>query len=90
VAPQFSYMQRSDMVRKPCRNRDSIAPRRHCQVDGAGVFGCLMWVGHTGFVDAAPSSLYKGHRYSVEIISHCVWLYAQSDTGTTLGDGDAA
>ncbi len=21
------------------------------------------------------SSLYKGHRYPVEIISHCVWLY---------------
>jgi putative transposase len=26
-------------------------------------------------VDATPSSLYKGHRYPVEIISHCVWLY---------------
>ena len=26
------------------------------------------------FVDAT-SSLYKGHRYPVEIISHCVWLY---------------
>jgi putative transposase len=26
-------------------------------------------------VDAAPSSLYKGHRFPVEIISHCVWLY---------------
>ncbi|MFV5997137.1 transposase, partial [Streptomyces sp. NPDC056231] len=24
-------------------------------------------------VDTAPS--YKGHRYPVEIISHCVWLY---------------
>jgi putative transposase len=22
-----------------------------------------------------PSSLYKGHRFPVEIISHCVWLY---------------
>jgi putative transposase len=33
-----------------------------------------MWVGQTGFVDAA-SSLYKGHRYPREIISHCVWLY---------------
>ncbi|MGH3885168.1 MAG: hypothetical protein ACRDSZ_01135 [Pseudonocardiaceae bacterium] len=21
------------------------------------------------------SSLYKGHRYPAEIISHCVWLY---------------
>jgi putative transposase len=30
--------------------------------------------GQTGFVDAT-SSLYKGHRYPVEIISHCVWLY---------------
>jgi putative transposase len=26
-------------------------------------------------VDAVPSSLYKGHRFPVEIISHCVWLY---------------
>jgi len=24
---------------------------------------------------AVSSSLYKGHRYPVEIISHCVWLY---------------
>jgi putative transposase len=24
---------------------------------------------------AATSSLYKGHRYPMEIISHCVWLY---------------
>jgi putative transposase len=32
-------------------------------------------VGQTGFVDATPSSLYKGHRYAAEIISHCVWLY---------------
>ena len=24
---------------------------------------------------AAASSLYKGHRFPVEIISHCVWLY---------------
>jgi hypothetical protein len=39
------------------------------------MFGCLVWVGQTGFVDATPSSLYKGHRYPVEIISHCVWLY---------------
>jgi putative transposase len=26
-------------------------------------------------VDATPSSLYKGYRFPVEIISHCVWLY---------------
>lgn len=31
-------------------------------------------VAHPGLVDAA-SSLYKGHRFPVEIISHCVWLY---------------
>ncbi|MEY9988186.1 transposase-like protein [Streptomyces sp. V4I8] len=24
-------------------------------------------------MDTAP--LYKGHRYPVEVISHCVWLY---------------
>jgi putative transposase len=34
-----------------------------------------VWVGQTGFVETTPSSLYKGHRYPVEIISHCVWLY---------------
>jgi putative transposase len=26
-------------------------------------------------VGAWPSPLYKGHRFPVEIISHCVWLY---------------
>jgi putative transposase len=26
-------------------------------------------------VDASGSSLYKGHRFSAEIIAHCVWLY---------------
>ncbi|MFJ1883565.1 IS6 family transposase, partial [Streptomyces sp. NPDC087769] len=25
-------------------------------------------------MDSAPPS-YKGHRYPVEIIAHCVWLY---------------
>ena len=35
----------------------------------------MVWVGQTGFVEATPSSLYKGYRYPVEIISHCVWLY---------------
>jgi putative transposase len=31
---------------------------------------------HHGLVDTATSSsLYRGHRYPVEIISHCVWLY---------------
>ena len=34
-------------------------------------------MGQTGFVDATPSSLYQGHRYPVEIISHCVWLYSR-------------
>ncbi|MCA1694080.1 MAG: IS6 family transposase, partial [Actinobacteria bacterium] len=38
-----------------------------CSVPGVG--------GQTGFVDVTPSSLYKGHRYPVEVISHCVWLY---------------
>jgi putative transposase len=26
-------------------------------------------------VEATSSSLYKGRRFPVEIISHCVWLY---------------
>jgi hypothetical protein len=30
---------------------------------------------HYGRGDAASSSLSKGSRYPVEIISHCVWLY---------------
>jgi len=30
---------------------------------------------HYGRVDAASSSLCKGYRYPVGIISHCVWLY---------------
>jgi hypothetical protein len=30
---------------------------------------------HLAFADATLSSLYKGHRFPVEIISHCVWLY---------------
>jgi putative transposase len=30
---------------------------------------------HYERVHAASSSLYKGYRYPVEIISHCVWLY---------------
>ena len=24
---------------------------------------------------STPTGLYKGHRYPVEIINHCVWLY---------------
>jgi putative transposase len=39
------------------------------------VFGCLAVGGQTGFVEAMPLSLYQGHRFPVEIISHCVWLY---------------
>jgi putative transposase len=31
-------------------------------------------VNQHGFVDATSSS-YRGHRFPVEIISHCVWLY---------------
>ena len=43
--------------------------------DWIGVFGCLVWVDQTGFVEATSPSLYKGHRYPMEIISHRVWLY---------------
>jgi hypothetical protein len=31
--------------------------------------------GRDPFDGAVSSSLYKGHRYPAEIISHCVWLY---------------
>jgi putative transposase len=44
-----------------------------CQAGRCGL-GQLQ-VDHYGRVDAASSSLYKGYRYPVEIISHCVWLY---------------
>jgi hypothetical protein len=47
-------------------------------------------VGHCGLGSAsdgslwacgcASSSLYKGYRYPVEIISHCVWLYHRCAT----------
>jgi DDE domain len=30
---------------------------------------------HYGRMDAASSSLYKGYRFPLESISHCVWLY---------------
>jgi putative transposase len=32
-------------------------------------------VGQHGFVDTTPLSLHRGHRFPLEIISHCVWLY---------------
>jgi putative transposase len=32
-------------------------------------------VAEHGPVDASGSLLYKGHRFPVEIIAHCVWLY---------------
>ena len=35
--------------------------------------GWLLHLEHHGFVDTA--SLYKGYRFPVEVISHCVWLY---------------
>ncbi|CAM5740907.1 IS6 family transposase [Streptomyces hirsutus] len=34
----------------------------------------LVVPGRESFVSSAPPS-YKGHRYPVEVISHCVWLY---------------
>jgi putative transposase len=37
--------------------------------------GGQLQMDHYGRVDAASSSLYKGYRFPVEIISHCVWLY---------------
>jgi hypothetical protein len=38
---------------------------------------------HYGRVDAASSSLYKGYRYPVEIISHCVWRPGKTRGGST-------
>jgi putative transposase len=55
---------------KPLSN--SLRPRWGA-VKLVGVGWELLQVEHPGVVDAA--SLYKGYRYPVEIISHCVWLY---------------
>ena len=41
---------------------------RHCHVGECGRPGRIR-----GVTTATPS--YKGHRYPVEIINHCVWLY---------------
>ena len=40
---------------------------RHCHVGGAG--GRIRWVSNVSTVS------YKGHRFPMEIIDHCVWLY---------------
>lgn len=40
-----------------------------------GVRSVREGVDHPAFVEAAPSSLYKSHRFPVEIICDCVWLY---------------
>jgi hypothetical protein len=53
----------------------SHLPGAHCQVDGSGLFGPSVRGAHPGFVAAAAPSLYRGHRFPVEIISHCVRLY---------------
>lgn len=37
------------------------------------IFGLVMVEGGPSVESASPS--YKGHRYPVEVISHCVWLY---------------
>ena len=45
-----------------------LAPlRRHCHGGECGRPGRIR-----GVITAAPS--WKGHRYPVEIINHCVWL----------------
>ena len=45
------------------------------RLTGLGFRSLRDGVDHPGCVDATPSSLYKGHRFPVEIMSHCVWLY---------------
>jgi len=45
-----------------------LASARHCHVGERGRPGRI-----GGVSSATPS--YKGHRYPVEIINHCVWLY---------------
>jgi hypothetical protein len=60
--------ERSDAALKG-RGRAANAPWGHCHVkDGNRCAGMIR-----GVTSAAPS--YKRHRYPVEIIDHCVWLY---------------
>ena len=49
-------------------NVTAKALRGHCHV------GECRRLGRIGGVSTATAS-YKGHRYPVEIINHCVWLY---------------
>jgi putative transposase len=37
------------------------------------IFGLIVVEGESSVESTSPS--YKGHRYPVEVISHCVWLY---------------
>jgi hypothetical protein len=37
------------------------------------IFGLIVVKGESSVESTSPS--YKGHRYPVEVISHCVWLY---------------
>src|ERR1700716_183712 len=62
--------QRSCLSPRIARSRDGIVRLMGLECSVGFVRG-----GHPAFVDAALSSLYKGHRFPVEIISHCVWLY---------------
>src|SRR6476660_5529390 len=53
------------------RRPGDLVPDReagHCHVGECGRPGRIR-----GVTTATPS--YKGHRYPVEIINHCVWLY---------------
>jgi putative transposase len=36
------------------------------------IFGLIVVEGESSVESTSPS--YKGHRYPVEVISHCVWL----------------
>jgi len=50
--------------------------------------GGQLQMDHYGRVDAASSSLYKGYRFPVEIISHCVWLYHRFPLSLALPELD--
>ena len=59
-----------DGVRRDIRTPISRSGKRfgrHCHVGGAG--GRIRWVSNVSTVS------YKGHRFPMEIINHCVWLY---------------
>src|SRR6185436_9916746 len=63
-----------------CKAGTTSGCGRHCHVGECGRPGRMR-----GVTTATPS--YEGHRYPVEIINHCVWLYWSRPWGGVKGVG---